>query len=258
MEITVHLQGGLGNQLFQYAAGLAVKKCMGPEAKLWFVMPDKNPHNHLGHDYVSDLFTKGQMTMGNLPVSAYNQWYAFEPWWPHLIAKRGLTMYMFGYFQYLPALVDILPELRIDFIKALCIKTGLLYKPQFDTGFVHVRRGDYLKLPNYHWVQEASYYKKGMELIGLKRWLVFSDDLDWCREQPCFQGAIFADEKDELRALLVMISCCGGAVISNSSFSWWAAMFGANEFSGRVVYPELWLEREKPVLFPESWLSSSS
>jgi hypothetical protein len=254
MDITVRLQGGLGNQLFQYAAGLSLKKCMGPNTSLHLIMLEENKHNHLGHDYSTDLFVKGTKITEYTPTVPYIQYSAFEPWYPELLIRRGPSIYLDGYFQYLPAISDILPELRISFINALCKKTGLLLKQKTNTGFVHVRRGDYLKNPTYHWVQTPEYYEKGMRTIGLDRWTVFSDDIEWCKKQICFEQCIFAEDDNELRSLLVMISCCGGAVISNSSFSWWAAIFGAHEYGGRVVYPELWSEHHKPTLFPDEWL----
>jgi hypothetical protein len=98
-----------------------------------------------------------------------------------------------------------------------------------------------------------------MSLINAEQWLVFSDDIIWCRQQPCFQkeNVVLCDEPNELIALHVMSSCGAGAVISNSSFSWWAAVLGE---IAPVVYPDLWSEHHKPNLFPETWtrLSSSS
>jgi hypothetical protein len=258
MEVTVRLHGGLGNQIFQYAAGLALKKAMGSSAKLFFVMLEENPHNHLGHDYMSALFIQGTMFESKIHSYRYTQGKAFEVWYPDLLTNYTMPIYLDGYFQYLPAIAPSIPELRTQILTQLSKTTGLNYTPLLDTGFVHVRRGDYLKHPTFHWVQEAAYFEKGMKLIGLEKWVIFSDDIDWCRNQACFRGAAFAEEEDEMKALLVMSSCCGGAVISNSSFSWWAAMFGAHEYSGRVVYPEMWVEYEKPRLFPAEWLQLSS
>jgi Glycosyl transferase family 11 len=257
--ITVRLLGGLGNQLFQYAAALAVRNANSTKPDIWFIMFDKNVHNTLGHNYISDLFTEGKMhTIMPSPRYNYRQEGAFTQWDPVSFAQNGPSIFLDGYFQYLPAIIPILPLLRVSFLGALRKKTELPLRPMLNTGFVHVRRGDYLLNPTYHWVQSAEYYEKGMKLLGLQKWIIFSDDIDWCSQQPCFQGCTLVDEPDELKALDLMISCCGGAVISNSSFSWWAAIFSANE--GRVVYPELWSERYKPTLFPREWtmLSSSS
>jgi hypothetical protein len=94
-----------------------------------------------------------------------------------------------------------------------------------------------------------------MRILGAKRWLVFSDDPEWCKQQACFAGAQILDEPDELLSLELMSRCKGGAVISNSSFSWWGAILANAE---RVVYPDLWSEMHKPNLFPSTWIRLSS
>ena len=254
--ITVYLQGGLGNQIFQYAAALAVRKVRG--GTIWFT-EGENTHNTLGHDYVTELFVEGRRysTVPPAAVARYSQSSAFEPWMPSWFGSAP-TIYLEGYFQSLAELVPILPELRASFLPALHKSTSIhLDSTMSRTAFVHVRRGDYLSKPTYHWVQPETYYEKGMSLIQAERWLVFSDDIIWCRQQPCFQreGVMLCDEPNELIALHVMSSCGAGAVISNSSFSWWAAMLGGTD---SVVYPDLWCEDQKPNLFPETWTRLSS
>ena len=256
--ITVRLQGGLGNQIFQYAAALAVRRQTGHA--IWFI-EGENAHNTVGRDYVAELFVEGKRHYNIPPVAiaTYKQYSAFEPWMPTWFGAAA-TIYLEGYFQSLPELAPILAELRDFFLPALHRSTQIhLDSSMAETGFVHVRRGDYLLNPTYHWVQPAEYYEKGMSIVAAKKWLVFSDDIPWCRQQACFQrdDVILCDEPNELIALHVMSSCGAGAVISNSSFSWWAAVLGKLD---KVVYPDLWSEHHKPNLFPEFWtrLSSSS
>lgn len=256
--ITVHLQGGLGNQIFQYAAALAVRKVRG--GTIWFTQGE-NAHNIMRRDYVTELFVEGNRhsTVRPAAIARYTQYSAFEPWMPNWFGSAA-TIYLEGYFQSLPELVPILPELRASLLPALHRSTSIqLDSTLSHTAFVHVRRGDYLLNPTYHWIQPLSYYEKGMSLINAEQWLVFSDDIVWCRQQPCFQkeNVVLCDEPNELIALHVMSSCGAGAVISNSSFSWWAAVLGE---IAPVVYPDLWSEQHKPNLFPETWtrLSSSS
>lgn len=248
--ITVRLQGGLGNQLFQYAAALAVKKATG--ASIYFIMFEENVHNKLGHNYTELFEGQCHITLPQTADVVYNQYSSFEAWEPSIY--RGESVFLNGYFQYLPAILDVIPEMRLSFLAALRKKVGTR-GPLPETGFVHVRRGDYLLNPTYHWVQPVSYYQEGMRIIGAKKWLVFSDDVEWCRQQTLFDSAQIVDEQDELKALELMASCGGGAVISNSSFSWWGAILGGAE---RVVYPELWSELHRPTLFPSTWIELSS
>ena len=62
------------------------------------------------------------------------------------------------------------------------------------------------------------------------------------------------DEKDELAGLMLMSLCEGGAVISNSTFSWWGAMLGCGATGVPVAYPAKWIGKENPDLFPPSWI----
>lgn len=259
-DIIVHLQGGLGNQLFQYAAALAVRKESNPTANLFFVSTP-SPHNHLNHDYIHDLFTKGTLIHDiSGQVGMYSQRNAFERWNPKFLPTNH-TLYLEGYFQYLPAILDILPPLCDDIYRKL---THLVpYKTAIPSnfGFVHVRRGDYLKKPDYHWVQHNLYYMTGMNMLekhnkNLKNWLIFSDDVEWCKDQEMFRkpNITILEEPNEYQALYLMAQCKAGAVISNSTFSWWGAFMGAYAAGNHVVYPTKWCGKESVYLFPEDWI----
>lgn len=123
--------------------------------------------------------------------------------------------------------------------------------------FIHVRRGDYLSKPNSHPVLPISYFRKAMEILPSDHYIVFSDDIDWCKSQ--FKGSQFefSEEKDEVRDLFMM-SACSGAIISNSSFSWWGAWLGCHD---NVVCPKDWFGPANRAygqtgdLIPERWIS---
>jgi hypothetical protein len=125
---------------------------------------------------------------------------------------------------------------------------------------VHVRRGDYVELEKEgFWNLGADYYRPALQRIrtaaagGPQRILLLSDDLAWCSQQPWIteEGFEAADEPDELTALALMSMCGGGAVIANSTFSWWGAYLSA---ASTVVYPSLWLKDWAPELFPAGWI----
>jgi hypothetical protein len=103
----------------------------------------------------------------------------------------------------------------------------------------------------------TEYYRRGLTKIDAKlRWIVISDDVAWCREQELFTefpAIEIVDEPDELNGLALMSLCCGGAIIANSTFSWWGAMLGAEPAGAMVVYPSLWFSHAKPDLFPSRW-----
>ena len=132
-----------------------------------------------------------------------------------------------------------------------------------ELAFVHVRRGDYLSLPETDfWRQDIdTYYREALATLrqgtaAIKRILVISDDIAWCKAQPLFneEGIECIEESDELAALAIMSLCHGGAVITNSTFSWWGAMFGPQTVGAKVVYPERWYKTARPQLFPDTWV----
>lgn len=114
----------------------------------------------------------------------------------------------------------------------------------------HVRRGDYLKAPNMC-VCTPDYYvhaiSKMNELVNPDLFCIFSDDIEWCKENLsalCKGKKIVYVEwnkgKDSFRDMQLM-SLCKHNIIANSSFSWWGAWLNQNK--GKVVIsPERWMK----------------
>lgn len=252
-EIIVKLEGGLGHQLFQYTAALAVRKESNPSASLYFIV-SPNPHNIYHHDYITDLFSKGT-SIPNISgfFSSYVQRSPYERWNPKLLPTNN-TLYLNGKFQYLPAILSILPDLCDQIYKRLA--SLVVYKATIPEtfGFVHIRRGNRLTQPNL-------YYLTGMNMLEkhnkkLKNWLIFSDDVEWCKQQDMFrkQNITILEEPDEYQSLYLMSQCKAGAVISNSTFGWWGAFMGSYAAGNHVVYPTKWCENESVYLFQEDWI----
>jgi hypothetical protein len=131
---------------------------------------------------------------------------------------------------------------------------------------LHVRRGDYVSDPRanaLHLVCDAHWYRKAwMQLCGMVkpgRTFVFSDDADWAREHLDLPGDIQYVPNDPSRPAWVdmsEMSSCQHFIISNSSFSWWAAYLGLSPASV-VIAPAHWF-RNTPTqelrICPSSWL----
>ena len=122
---------------------------------------------------------------------------------------------------------------------------------------IHVRRAgnpsnleepDYYNNPFYKTLGE-DYYKKAMDLFPNRKFIVFSDDIEWCVNQEMFKNCDFSDrsEKEDF----TLMASCDGHIIANSTFSWWAAYLG----KGRVVAPKEWyadgIER---TICPKEWI----
>lgn len=103
---------------------------------------------------------------------------------------------------------------------------------------VHVRRGDYLTLPNHHPVCPIEYYEAALDELGDGPLAVVSDDVEWCRKQALFSDAVFPDQ-NEVEDMFTY-SRCGAHVLSNGTFAWWGAFLGYNPENPRVCYPDRW------------------
>lgn len=107
-----------------------------------------------------------------------------------------------------------------------------------DTCSVHVRRGDYIKYKDYHnnlsteYYENCFYEKKGSHLV------FFSDDIEWCKETFKNKEATFVDTESDVVEFYLM-SRMKDNIISNSSFSWWAAWMNLNE-DKHVIAPKKW------------------
>ena len=95
---------------------------------------------------------------------------------------------------------------------------------EVETVSVHIRRGDLL-LENGT-LLTTEYYRKAIEMMGRDRlFLVFSDDIEWCKSSGLFDGiGMVAYVEIGIDFLeLRLISMCDHHIIANSTFSFWAA-----------------------------------
>ena len=146
--------------------------------------------------------------------------------------------------------------------------------------FMHVRRGDYVNHPDQHPALPISYYEEAYKKFDNPTVLVFSDDLEWVKQQEFFQGDNFLISEFDVRydhlsdnidgqgnSLipfydLYMMTQCNGAVIANSSMSWWGAWLQKNT-TLPIVAPTPWfgttaLQNIDPKdLIPDDWTQLS-
>lgn len=124
---------------------------------------------------------------------------------------------------------------------------------------IHVRRGanpvnptepKYCDNTFYVNLFNTDYYRKAMGMFPGEDFMVFSDDIEWCKKQDIFKNCSFSEGHDEIQDLNIMASC-KGIIMANSSFSWWAAYLS----KAKVITPKAWykdgVERTK---CPEEWI----
>jgi hypothetical protein len=105
---------------------------------------------------------------------------------------------------------------------------------------LHVRRGDYLKYPNIHPTCDVSYYEKSISLVDSENILIFSDDINWCKNNLLIKNKnIFFIEGNQDYIDLWLMSLCKNNIMANSTFSWWGAWLNKNK-NKLVIGPKKW------------------
>jgi hypothetical protein len=268
--VLVYLWGGLGNQLFQYCAGLAIA-AVSPFKPAVFLMPAQE-NGHSKRDYRRELMPAGLPVDSNAQLTADVTFWpkdGFAPWDPAGLVKSmrsagSRRLFLRGYFQYLPAIIQQVALVRDELVQGaladLRDRMALKYRIQNPraAASLHVRRGDYVKLQaeGFH-LLGPEYYRPAIQAVqgslGITpRWLVASNDPAWCRTQPWLPpGAEVVDESDELATLALLSLCQAAAVTSNSTFSWWGAVLANPTIA---TYSTRWIGDKKPNLFPATWM----
>ena len=117
---------------------------------------------------------------------------------------------------------------------------------------VHVRRGDYVNLQQFHPTCTLDYYREAMEITG-GPFLIVSDDIEWCKENIPADGYSYSSNTQDLYTM----TKAKNNIIANSSFSWWGAWLNQNP-DKIVIAPKTWFgagySHDTSDLLPESWI----
>lgn len=123
---------------------------------------------------------------------------------------------------------------------------------------IHVRHGDYIRYPKHHPIQKIDYYKKAINIMNCDKYIIFSDDIRWCRNNFIGDNYFINNSKSAEEDLRLM-SLCNHFIIANSSFSWWGAWLSKYE-NKKVIAPINWfgpaLNKTNPItdLIPNDWI----
>lgn len=170
--------------------------------------------------------------------------YAGVPYWPN--------MNLMGYFQSYKYWQDYGNEIR----ELLSPKKK--FEVLNNTTSIHVRRTDYLVHTGCYNILDMKYYEKAMEVTNTDKYLIFSDDIKWCKRHFIGNKFEFSEGKSEVEDLSLMKSCRNN-IIANSSFSWWGAWLNDNS-NKIVVAPATWFgpklakTHNTKDLIPNEWL----
>jgi len=148
-----------------------------------------------------------------------------------------------GYFQsekYFPDR-DFILQL---FEPADYIKEALKKYNTEDICSIHIRRGDFLTTGNTTEILTMDYYCEALLKVDARKFFIFSDDLDWCRE--CFKGDRYTFIQDINYVELFLMSRCRENIIANSTFSWWGSYLN-NDKDRKIIAPHRWFKEESNI-----------
>jgi hypothetical protein len=237
-NITIQLMGGLGNMLFQIAASFATSL---RDNKNFYCDVNMNivPHLHYKH-YQDNILRKISFKEKNDINHFYNEInFSFD----EIPLTNGNTE-LKGYFQS----EKYFKNYRNEILKLF--EPDSETKNKVDNFFhsfkdkltcsIHVRRNDYIHLSQYHHLQDIEYYKLSVDIIGNNReFLIFSDDIQWCKENFNFiENKTFIEDFKDFEEIYLM-SKCDDNIIANSTFSWWGAWLNENK-NKQVILPSKW------------------
>lgn len=267
--IIVRIWEGLGNQMFQYAyarkrmaEGVPVFLDLDKAYNESFPMFRNNVHRN-------NSIQKYNITVPSIKVEEYGKYFylrrqtgmekqicflAEHGWWPYIFLEEKQefynkkvayikgNVYIKGWFQDKRYFEGIRKELLQEFtpIKKINISSEVLRMVKNGNSVaLHIRRGDYVRLGRALPVKYYLYAKRLVEQkIAKPTFFVFSDDYLWVKENIPFRESdkvFYIDEICKLKDYeqLFLMSRCYAQIISNSTFSWWAAWL--NRAQNKIV-----------------------
>lgn len=280
VRVAARMLGGLGNQLFQYAAGRALALRLGarlildgtprPGPARPFVL-DRYPIDveivrdapgklHLRYfrlpgplgRQLTDAFHRRVPRTYRLGGHRFNIFNESREWlYDPQFEKFSGSVYLNGYWQsyrYFENAADpIRAEIQPTSAPSNGNQTWLARIRSVNAVCLHVRRGDYLRSPsNVPLVCPRSYYDAAIRhvrrVLENPQVFVFSDEMAWCRDAFAATEVAFVDVNgpDDAVDELRLMAACRHHIIANSSLSWWGAWLAQHQ-DQIVIAPSQWI-----------------
>lgn len=290
--IVTRLQGGLGNQMFQYAFGYALSQkhatqlyydcrwfgeshdtktitkrsfsldCFNIRAQEWNEVDDSVffPRNNLPNKVLHQLKRRyGNTALLYEAINGYDI---------NIVKKSKRNSYAVGYWQTHLYFEEYRKHLlqHFQFLKLTDNASYLEHITQSDSVAIHVRRGDYANIKQVnaiHGLLPLSYYETAIETISERatsntHWFIFSDDLPWCMDAFNWlknKTFCFTNQFPHWYDMFLM-SRCKQHIIANSSYSWWGAWL-STDVNKKVIAPYHWFKNSNSKqlqLHPNDWI----
>jgi hypothetical protein len=249
--------GLLGNQMFQYAALRSISKKFGYD---YFLPPEENFQTDKRHLNLIDCFKlnnedRKYVDLYKIKIDTL----AFDE---NIFNKCPDNIDIDAYFQDVKYFQNNSDEIKKAFTfneKYSDVGNNYFYSafPNEEVISLHIRRGDYLNF-SHHPTQPIEYYAKALNFFNDNlKVLVFTDDIQWARQQDLFKSErFFFSENNNGGVDMYMQTLCSYHIIANSTFSWWGAWLANSKL---VVKPKKWfgppLDNYDDFLSVNGWIS---
>jgi hypothetical protein len=258
--VVTRLLGGLGNQMFQYAAARALSLYQGGRLLL-DTAALAVPGGHTPRDYALDVFDIRAEVLGEGGLHGFNGMRVAEsgPRFDARVPRIEGDAYLAGYWQSERYFRGVRPVLQRDFrlrrapgshARAWSDRIQAAQRAGRATVSLHVRRGDYVSLPQaaaHHGACETDYYLQALAELqrrhGELEVFAFSDDPAWVAANLRVDAPLHVVSDAAASAAhedLWLMQQCRHHVIANSSFSWWGAWLG-HAPQATVIAPRQWV-----------------
>lgn len=280
------IQGGLGNQMFQYACGLCISHQYSCPLRLVSMNPlsgtkrrfelnifdfdNKIDSSDYLHKYgyrtrkIPRLLQRFFLNKGIIDTGIHIQRSQLESI-PEIDSKKGYLI-LEGYWQNEKYFFNVSNEIRNIFSFTDVDDTNQRIASQIhseESVSIHVRRTDFInhrRSSRKHDVVPLGYYADAVKLIKSKylnpKFFVFSDDINWVKENMNFlpRNSVYVSHNKEKKSYMDMylMSLCKSNIIANSSFSWWGAWLGGSKLLR--IAPKKWTNKiDTKDVVPVSW-----
>ena len=294
--VVVKIFAGLGNQMFQYAFGKGYELKTG--GKVFFEANWLEDRELQGEDTARELelnvfkaninFLESSILKSILKRKSIPQRIAYRilsalkilnfleeeklfTYDEELFLKFKGISHIQGYFQTESYFKEFREEILKDFkIKNKLSPNSTKYKELIQASnsvCLQVRRRHYVTNPKAnktHDVCGLDYYERAashiIDKVENPMFFVFSDDLDWVKQQEITKGApvtyVSGNIGDFSFEDMILMQYCKHNIIANSSFSWWGAWLNTNK-DKIVIAPQKWTtktETKECSVIPKDWL----
>lgn len=274
--------GGIGNQLFQYAAAyslsLKIKKKIFYDYSLLSSFKFAQ-NNKIKNIFRVNIYQKKKLNFFYLVFCNFikkiilrisflnkfqtfymteNNFHKFENYSPDPIL-------MLGYWQDIKFFLNNEEELKNNLLFRKFKKNKFLLSSINikNSVSIHIRRGDYLsKKNNINYVLPIDYYISAIHTMNIKlknpSYFIFSDDKNLIHlnltEQFKKNKFILVNTDKDYKDLYYM-TLCKHNIMSNSTFSWWGAWLNKNK-KKIIIYPKSWFKNNipNPNIFYKDWI----